>query len=288
MENKQKFYLPEIFLFIITFFYVFFMGVDRHWSSTFDQELTLTYEALLFISGEKQEYFDHPGFFTIFFLSIFFKLMNFFQLLSINSIENLNLSNNFSGSLQELIFYTRIYSGICCFLFLLFFLKFINYLTKDKIVSLLITMCLFFSYGYLFHVTRLRTELLSSMFFFISLFYLIKFYNKDGYTTNKYLFLFFIFLYSAIITKVQILFYAPFFFLISVFAIKNKNKLNDFNMRIFSFQSYKLFFLYIFIFFSLFFFTTDFSSLLIVLMFLVYLNSLFFLYSKYFREGNLI
>ena len=70
-------------VFVILFFLFYLLlstdnfPLDRHWSSIYDHELTLAYNALLFNSGKLHEYVDHSGYFTILFLSIFFKILKF-------------------------------------------------------------------------------------------------------------------------------------------------------------------------------------------------------------------
>ena len=67
--------LPTISIFIIfsliSYFISLYIGFNRHWSVNFDQELILIYNALLFNNGLSLEYLDHPGYFTILFLSSF-------------------------------------------------------------------------------------------------------------------------------------------------------------------------------------------------------------------------
>ena len=71
--NKKPFF--AILLFIIIIITLFILGEqNRNWSQYADQELTLAYNALLINTGLRQEYYDHPGFFTIRFLAIFINL----------------------------------------------------------------------------------------------------------------------------------------------------------------------------------------------------------------------
>ena len=75
-KNLHIFLVLTIFL--ITIFYLSsYIGLDRHWTSVYDQELILKYNALLFNNGIFIEYLDHPGYFTILFLSLFFKFLSF-------------------------------------------------------------------------------------------------------------------------------------------------------------------------------------------------------------------
>ena len=77
-------YFPVLaFFIIVSFFLGNYVGFERHWSATYDQEFTLSYNALLFNNGIKMEYLDHPGYFTILFLSLFLKALSIVNLLNL-------------------------------------------------------------------------------------------------------------------------------------------------------------------------------------------------------------
>ena len=54
MNFKENYhYLIVLFLFLITSFFISqYVGLDRHWTSNYDHEFTLTYNALLFNNGK--------------------------------------------------------------------------------------------------------------------------------------------------------------------------------------------------------------------------------------------
>ena len=122
-----------IFFFIITFYLANKINFNRHWTSFYDQEVTLAYNALLFNSGLLQEYTDHSGFFTILFLSIFLKILNIANLLSTYKFSIFNNNHNIDLDFQNIIFFTRVFSTICVSLFLSISFFFINYFFKNKI-----------------------------------------------------------------------------------------------------------------------------------------------------------
>ena len=83
MKIENNIYL-KLFLYFFSLTIIFLLGLnmfdilnllDRHWTSIYDHELTIAYNSLLFNSGLKHEYVDHSGYFTILFLSIFYKLL---------------------------------------------------------------------------------------------------------------------------------------------------------------------------------------------------------------------
>ena len=80
MKFKTNYHYLAILIFftLSSFFLSNYIGLDRHWASNHDHEFTLVYNALLFNSELPIEYFDHPGFFTILFLSLFFQTLGWF------------------------------------------------------------------------------------------------------------------------------------------------------------------------------------------------------------------
>ena len=74
---------------------------------------------------------------------------------------------------------------------------------------------------------HLRTELISSLFMILSLLMIIDYFKNENskYQFHK-LFLFFIFLYSAILNKSQVFFYVPLLVLYSLFYFNKINQLN--------------------------------------------------------------
>ena len=65
-----------LFFLSVSFYYADFFNLDRHWTSKYDQELPIAYNALLFNSSMTQEYIDHSAYFTILSSSFYLKLLN--------------------------------------------------------------------------------------------------------------------------------------------------------------------------------------------------------------------
>ncbi len=226
----QKKLLNEFFyhLFII-FFFTFlcieissYFDLNRHWTSNIDHEFTLAYNSLLFNEGLKQEYIDHSGYFTILFLSIYIKIINLLNFIEFSNLTGYLNSKNFEISSQKLVFYTRIYSAICvgfmCYILNILF----NQISKSKLFSFFITILFLFSYGTLIHLSQLRTELFASFFIISSIISLNKFIDNNK---EYYLYLFFIFLYCAILNKAQVFFYVPFILSLFYFKFTEINKI---------------------------------------------------------------
>jgi hypothetical protein len=216
-----------IFLLIVLLF-ANYIGLNRHWSSVFDQELTLTYNALVFNNGLPHEYLAHPGYFTILFLSIYLKILNFFNFLEVHKLSEINI-DNFNQSFQKLIFFTRIYSAICISIFCWCVFNLFNNFNKNKIYSFLLTLIIFSFPGVIFHVTELRTELLAMTYLILTMLCLKRFFDTSSFF---YLISFFLFVYCALLNKMQIFFFIPFIFFIFYFE---KKKIHDFNFSDFLF-----------------------------------------------------
>ena len=229
-ENYHYLIIFSLFL-IISFFIGSYLDFNRHWTTNYDHEFTLAYNALLFNNGKSIEYVAHPGYFTILFLSLFIKLLSILSFISVDKLSLLT-SENFDQSFQILMFYTRVYSSFCvalfCFITYVLFFQF----SKNKFYSLILSLIIFSSLSTIFHSAQLRTELLAMFFLSLSLICLKLF--LENIQKYKVLFLasFFLFLFCALLNKMQIFFFIPCIFLIFYFY---DIMVEDFNINEFTF-----------------------------------------------------
>ena len=249
MKFKTNYHYLVILIFftLSSFFLNNYIGLDRHWASNLDHEFTLVYNALLFNSELPIEYFDHPGFFTILFLSLFFQIFAAIDLISVYNLSQLN-SENFDQSFQDLIFLTRIFSTLCLSLFCFVSYVFLHKFSKHKIYSFILSLIIFSSEGTIFHLAQLRTELLAMFFIILSLIFLRAFLEDGKKSKLKYLSGFFLFIICALLNKMQVFFLLPLFLLILHFY---DNSIDDFNVAEYSFLNkkwvpYTIFFIVIF------------------------------------------
>jgi len=234
--KKNYHYLVVFFLFlIISFLLASYLDLNRHWSYNYDQEFTLIYNALLFNNGKSIEYVAHPGFFTILFLSLFFKLLFLFNFLTVDKLSLLSVEN-FDQSFQILIFYTRVYSTICIAVFCSSTYAIFYQFSKIKIYSYILSLLIFISFGLITHVAQLRTELIAMFFVILSMISLKIFFEKNTKYKIFYLAYFFLFLFCALLNKMQVFFFLPLLFLFFYFC---ENNIEDFNTREFSFLEKK-------------------------------------------------
>ena len=249
MKFKTNYHYLVILIFftLSSFFLSNYIGLDRHWASNLDHEFTLVYNALLFNSELPIEYFDHPGFFTILFLSLFFQIFAAIDLISVYNLSQLN-SENFDQSFQDLIFLTRIFSTLCLSLFCFVSYVFLHKFSNHKIYSFILSLIIFSSEGTIFHLSQLRTELLAMFFVILSLIFLRAFLEDGKKSKLKYLSGFFLFIICALLNKMQVFFLLPLFLLILHFY---ENSMDDFNVAEYNFLNkkwvpYTLFFIVIF------------------------------------------
>jgi hypothetical protein len=138
--------------------------------------------------------------------------------------------------------------------------------------------------GTIEHAWQLRTELMSSLFMILSLLMIVHYFKNESskYQVEK-LFLFFIFLYSAILNKSQIFFYVPLLILFSLFFYKKINYLKLKFLKDLSDKKY-LYFFYLIVFFyiilKLIIFKGSILSLIFILINIIGLNIIFFYLAK--------
>lgn len=286
-KNLLNFFLIFTSFIIFTFIssiYIDYFGIDRHWSSNFDQELTFTYNALLFNSGIKHEFIDHSAYFTILFLSIFIRIVELFNFIDFYNLRTFLEKNDLDLSLQQIIPFVRIYGGISIALWATTVNLLFYQISNSKVFSFLLTLIIFAMPGTIDHAYQLRTELFSSLFMILSLTMIISYLQiEDSKYQIQKLFLFFIFLYSAILNKSQIFFYVPLLVLFSLFFYKKINNLKFEFLKDLSDKKYLYFFYLVVIFYiilKLIIFKGSALSLVFILFNIIGLNIVFFYLAK--------
>jgi hypothetical protein len=246
----------NIFLFFLYFsiILIFSVSIDlnRHWSSFADQEFTLAYNALLINSGEPQEFNEHPGYFTIFFLSVFFKFCSFLEIFKHFNLSNIDF-NNFDIEMQNVIYFTRIFSLTFNTLFLILVFKILNFFSENKIYTLLLSFLILFSIGTINAAVNLRTDLLAMVFLLMSLLNLCYFHKNDTKNSSFHLFFFFLLFFCSVLNKSQTFFFLPCILILTLF-LKFKNNKNLIDKLSFSNKKYFLYTFLLFIYFLYFYY----------------------------------
>lgn len=247
-------------------------NIFHHWTENADQDFTLIYNALLINSGFKPEYFDHPGYTQILFLSYIIDLLNFFNISNIGDLESIYDKNFSIKEFNYLFFSLKISNLIILFLISIF----LNYLffkvTQKKNLSFLLTLFFLYLCSYHIYLDRIRTELGSFLFLLIFISLFIKFIDLKK--INKYNIFFSGFFFAlGIFAKMQIIFCLP---LLLILLITNKGTFEN-KAKIVYFDRLFIFFYLLILIFIVFFFSEGYFNKIFTLSFgLVAL--LFFLY----------
>ena len=237
---KNQFFNKILFgLFLILFyssisFFYAQQHLSGHWTALIDQEMVLTYNSLLFNSGIEQEFTDHSGYFTFLTTSLYFQVLNFFNLIEVYKFSQI-YDHDLTQIFENSIYHLRVFSVYIVVITLITATYLFNLLFKNKIFSFLLVIILFFLYGNLSILSSTRTEQFSILFILLSLIGLFNFFEKNKFI---YFVMFLFFLFCSILNKSQVIYYLPIILLYSFYINKkpisfdlnlpdkvNKNKL---------------------------------------------------------------
>jgi hypothetical protein len=234
MKNKfinETIYALCLILFFlsVSFYYADLFNLDRHWTSKYDQELPIAYNALLFNSSIIQEYTDHSAYFTILSSSFYLKLLNFFGFIDIykfsqvvGNVHNLTATIEVVGLneiFQDVIFHLRCLSVGVNALVAVAITYLFNIIFKRKVFSFILAVIVFYLYGNLNNLTTIRSETFSVLFLILSLIALKIFFEKKKII---YFVFFFSLLFFSILEKSQVIFYIPAILLFTFYINEKK------------------------------------------------------------------
>ena len=240
--NKPVFFLIAISIIYISYIY-FFANVNGDWRHYIDSEILWPYNTLLILSGEQFE-FDAYGFFYFILQYKFFQILDLFNLLIADNIDNLNNGLKFTEKLENLIFAGRWFNILIIYLTLLIVFIIFNNLSKNLNLSFILVLIFMLSPGLVQQISHARVDILVSTLLFVSFFFLTKFVEHK----NIYSYVFFlIFFLLSIFTKVQSYIFLFLLILSSLYFANYEKKLN----KIYSFNFWINLILIIFIIFCL-------------------------------------
>ncbi len=130
-----------------------------------DMDYMMVYQAFLLNDGRPQSYFDHPGYFSIVLLDLWFRLLRWLGALDVIALSGIPPASDAAGFERvwtaavragRLLSLTLVLGFIAAFAFL------IRRLIADWRVAALAVVVLAFSTGAMFHARVLRTELLAA------------------------------------------------------------------------------------------------------------------------------
>ena len=228
---KIEYYII-LFLILTIFFLSLTQQNSQHWSAHFDSDWFNIYNILLLNSGYQQEFYDHPALSLYLISSTVLKFYDFFnsnlnfQIDSINDVKNLDLY--FAKIFSIARYINAIVHCLCVFFLYLILNKF----RCEKIFNIMILFTLTFSNFFLINLFQIRPEIYSVLFFLISLFFLLHYFEN-----NKKIYFLLLSGFCAgfaYISKIQILFFLGFLVLIipHIPFILKKNYNDKFNTTV--------------------------------------------------------
>jgi hypothetical protein len=250
MINKNNNTNHSYIFFFFVFFYIFLLNltqvITQHWTAILDQDTVMIYNSLLVINGYNQEYIDHPGYTFLFFLGIIYKICSYFYSNNIFSLDEIIKSTQIHHHNFQILFYiARWVNSLVAFLIFIFYYKVSRILKINQKVIFLSIIIIITSNSFFGLIFYIRNEGFSLLFFLISFFQILKFFEKKNY---KYIFYSGFFFTFAMLAKIQIiiLFILPFLLIPVLIKIKKvKNTLMKLE-KIFIIQNFVFFLFYLF------------------------------------------
>ena len=202
MNSVKKFEVIVLsIVFVFLFYYSFNQFYSQHWTSILDQDPIIIYNSLLISSGVEQEYRDHPAYTTFLILGGLFKFLSIF--FDSFKIESLMLSETIDDDFQILFYIARLLNTFYIFLCTLFIFKILKQFHIKGWISLVASILFIFHLSTFELLYLLRSEIVSVLFFLISIFYFLKSINTNNI---YYVIVSGFFLCFSLLAKIQIIF----------------------------------------------------------------------------------
>jgi len=247
-KKNTKDYLYLFFFFL--FFYIFVVNlsqvITQHWTGVLDQDTVMIYNSLLVINGYNQEFRDHPGYTFLFFLGIIYKICSYFYSNNIFNLDEIIKSTQINHYNFQILFYiARWVNSFVAFLIFIFYYKVSRILKINQKIIFLSIIIIITSNSFFDLIFFIRNEGFSLLFFLISFFHILKFFEKKNY---KYIFYSGFFFTFAMLAKIQIIILFTLPFLLIPILIKTKDTKNTLIKlkKIFVIQNFIFFLFYLF------------------------------------------
>lgn len=277
----SKYNLVLFFFFILNVY--LFYDLNGHWSHYVDSEIIWPYNSLLILSGYKVEFIEFGSIYYIL-LSIYQYFLNFFNISNIQNLDTILNSNDFSQIMQELIFFTRLFTAFLGFIFLIILKKIFYKIIKNDGIALILSILLFYSPGFIIAMSHSRADFVSVLFLILFLYNLIIFVEKKN-AKIIYLFYCFLFINFSILAKIQVYFYFPWFLLMVLFFCKIEltNYNNNLYNKKFYFYTGTLLLIFVLVYPLI---NLRYTKLSILFLYyqLFFFNFIFFFYIKFYKN----
>jgi len=192
---------------------LFLLGEQtRDWSQYADQDLTLAYNALLVNEGYKQEYYDHPGFFTIRFLATLIKIKFLLGYSDIQTISDLNNNPSLYSAFTDIVSTAHFLSFMSAGITVFFLYLYSSAILKSNSSAFYLALATLVSGSVLCHFIRLRTEMIACLILYVAMYLL---YRAHALKREKgaifFLYAALIFFNLSLLNKIQLILYIPFY-----------------------------------------------------------------------------
>ncbi|HEX7882071.1 MAG TPA: hypothetical protein VF499_04965 [Afipia sp.] len=141
-----------------------------------DMDFMIVYNALVMNDGKPQAFFDHPSYFTILSVKLWFQLMHSLGLLDAWKLSSIPSALNvpaFDATMTSAIRAGRMVALLTATVFVLGFATLARRIFRDWRIALLATFAFAFSGGIAVHMRILRSELIAACLFTLALMLLI-------------------------------------------------------------------------------------------------------------------
>ena len=206
---------------------LFLLGEQtRDWSQYADQDLTLAYNALLVNEGYKQEYYDHPGFFTIRMLATLIKIKFLLGYSNIQTLSDLNNNSSLFSGFTDIVSTGHFLSFVSAGITVFFLYLYSSVILKSNLSAFYIALATLISGSILGHFIHLRTEMIACIILYVAMYLL---YRAHATRIEKeavfFLYGALIFFNLCLLNKIQLILYIPFYvFWMMHLSLNDKSK----------------------------------------------------------------
>jgi hypothetical protein len=152
----------------------FLLGYFLVYWRTADMDFMVVYNALIMNAGRPQEFFDHPSYYTILSVKIWFQFLHALGLLKVHTIADVPADPaGFDAAMTSAIRAARIVAWLTATAAILIFAGLMRAIVRDWRVALLAAYAFAFSGGMAFHIRVLRSEMIAAAFAVFALMALI-------------------------------------------------------------------------------------------------------------------
>jgi hypothetical protein len=202
-NNRKIRVVSFCFVLLAVVLVLFILGEQqRNWSQYADQDLTLAYNAL-------QEYFDHPGFFTIHSLALLIKIKFLFGYSHIHTISDLNSFSSLFLGFADIVSSTHFLAFLSVGVLLIATYIYSRSELKDDFSAFFIALATLTTGSAISHFIHFRTEMISCLLLYLSIF--IFFQSNSGKEKERIfcLYIALILSFFTLLNKVQLILYIP-------------------------------------------------------------------------------